>query len=58
MDVFTGASVGELILYKDLLEQGETHGGHVLDGLKSEEDRVMALQDYFSICLTEEKKGY
>ncbi|KAK7736507.1 hypothetical protein SLS53_006937 [Cytospora paraplurivora] len=54
----TGPLVGECILHKDVVKQGEAHGDRILNVLKSEDDRVKALQDYFSICLTEkEKKG-
>ncbi|KUI53100.1 Arylamine N-acetyltransferase 1 [Cytospora mali] len=57
MDVEAGELVGELILHKDKVKQGETQGDHALELLSSEEDRVKALERYFSICLTEREKS-
>ncbi|KAJ0108236.1 hypothetical protein J7T55_000201 [Diaporthe amygdali] len=58
LDPGTGELVGERILHKDVVKEGESGQNRVLKVLRTEEDRVRALEKYFDICLTEkERKG-
>lgn len=56
VDPATGAWAGEIILHKDVVKLGKSQGDRVIWALESEEDRVRALEKYFSIRLTEREK--